>query len=191
MPEGQPQQATAGHRLFHRLTGFGVLELINRIDVFEHEGQIEDAELLGELLELRQRRRGQLNVALQHRFQNLVVVVESRVRENLHTGFAVHLFVHTFLQQRGSNAFRVLVGVGHVAELDDDFAVVTSARSHNGRSGHCQGHCGRGGGQKFHNVSSREIICFLVFHRTPPPGAAMTEFQFTSARSRKSDGQMK
>ena len=51
--------------------------------------------------------------------------------------------------------------IGSATVVDDDFAVVTSARGHNGRCGHGQGHCGRGGGQKFHNVSSREIICFF------------------------------
>ncbi len=128
MPERQPLKAAFLHAVLHRLARVGGLEGIDRVDVFEHERQIKKPELLGELFELRERRRGKLNVAVQHRFEHLVVVVERRVREDLHAGLAVHLLVDALLQQRGGDALGVLVGVGDVAELDDDLAFL--ARRH-------------------------------------------------------------
>ena len=149
VPVGQTLQATALHRVQKALTCVRRLEGINRVHVLEHEGQIEDAELLGELFKLRQRRCGQLNVALQHGFENLVVVVKGRVREDFHAHGAVHLVVDALFQQRRSNPLGVLVGVGHVAELDDDLAIITASKgSGTGSHGQRQG-CG-GSGQILH-----------------------------------------
>jgi hypothetical protein len=121
MPEGEALEAAADHGILELLSGFRILESVDRIDILEHEGQIEEAELFGELLELRQRRRRQLHVALEQRFQHLVVIVEARVRIDLHTGLAVHLGIDPLGEKRRRDTLGVLVGVGDVAELDDDF----------------------------------------------------------------------
>jgi hypothetical protein len=41
----------------------------------------------------------------------------------------------------GGDALGVLVGVGHVAELDDDFTVLAGARGLGGAGGKCRRHC--------------------------------------------------
>ena len=173
VPVGQPLKAAALHRIQKALTGIRSLKGVNRVHVLEHEGQIENAELLGELLEFRQRRRGQLHIALQHGFQNLVVVIQGRVREHFHAGDAVHLVVHTLLQQRRGNPLGVLVGVGHVAELDDDLAIVTGILS-GGSCGRGQRkrHRGGGSGQIFH-VGSSPV--FQDLFRSHAPGGGTWE----------------
>ena len=171
VPETQAQQAAACHRFFHRHTGFRVLELVNRVDVGEHERQIKDAELLGELLEFRQRRGRHLHVALQHRFKHLVVVVKRRVREHFHAHLAVHLVVDALFQQRGGDAFGVFVGVCDVAELDHDFAVVTGGLYGTGGNGQAQGHgCGC---KELHDTPPR--VCFCISARPSPKGRVTTE----------------
>ena len=77
---------------------FGVLELVNGVDVFEHERKVENAELLGELLELRERRGRHLNIALQQRFENLVIVIKRGLRKDFHAGFAIHLVIDALLE---------------------------------------------------------------------------------------------
>ena len=67
-------------------------------------------------------------ITAQHRFEYFVVIIKAGIREYLHTGFAVHLFVDTLCQQGGGDAFGVLVCIGDVAEFNDDFAVLTVIR---------------------------------------------------------------
>ena len=147
VPAGtKAENAAPGHRFHHLLTGVGGLEGVDGLDVLEHERQVEDAEHLGELLELGQRGRGHLHVAVQHCLEHLVVVVECRVRVDLHAGLAVHLLVDALLQQRRGDALGVLVGVGDVAELDDHLAFVAIREC--GAGGRGQGRHGSGGQQK-------------------------------------------
>ena len=137
VPESQTLQAAALHAVFHGLTGLRGLERVHGVDILEYERQVKQAELLGEFFELRQRRRGKLDVALQHRLKHFVVVVKRRVWEDFHASLAVHFLVHALLQQGGCNAFGVLVGVGHMAEFDDHLAIVTRGHGDTGHKGNC------------------------------------------------------
>ena len=128
MPEAQTLQAAARHGVQHCLTSVRRLERVNSFDVHKHEREVEDAELVGEGFELRQRRCCELNVTLKHCFEDLVIVVKGRVRVNFDAHRAVHLSVYTRLEQACSDPLGVLVGVGNVREFDDDLAFVTAHR---------------------------------------------------------------
>ena len=131
----QTLQTATLHRVLHGLTGFRGLEGVDRIDVLEHEGQVEQAIGLGDRLEERQRRGRKLDVTAQHRLDHLLIGVERRVREDLHAGGPVHLFVDALHQERRGDPFGMPVGVRHVAELDDHFAVVAGGERGAGHQG--------------------------------------------------------
>ncbi len=126
-PEMQAGEADIVDRVQQRAGGVGMEEPVDGRQVVEQERQVEQAVFLGVGLELGERGRGELHVAEQHGFLDLVVVEERGVREDLHAGLAVHLLVDAFGQHVRRDALRV--GFGHVmAELDDDFAVVAAVR---------------------------------------------------------------
>mmetsp|Transcript_27090 Transcript_27090/g.49343 ORF Transcript_27090/g.49343 Transcript_27090/m.49343 type:complete len:268 (+) Transcript_27090:912-1715(+) len=64
VPVAQTLQTATLHAVKHVLTVVRRLECVHGGHVFEHEWQVKQAELFGELFKLGQRRRGQLNVAL-------------------------------------------------------------------------------------------------------------------------------
>ena len=156
MPEFEADETAANHRFLHRLAGFRILEGIDGVDILEHEGQIEDLELLGEGLELRQGRRGELHIALKHRLKHGIVIVKRGVRIDLHAGLAVHFGVHPFGKQAGCDAFGVLVGIGYMGKFHDDFAIVAARCRQGGAGRHRQGKGGHRGGYFFHGYSSQE-----------------------------------
>ena len=127
MPERKPLQALVAHRIQEILTGRRGLETIDRVDVVEQEREVEDPQLRGVIFELRQRRGGHLDIAQQHGFEHLVVIVEHGVGVDLHAHAAVHFLVHAFLEEVGRDPLGVLVGIGDVAELDDLFARIAAA----------------------------------------------------------------
>jgi hypothetical protein len=95
------------------------LEAVDRCDVVEQEGQVEDLDLLGVAVELRQRRRDELHVAQQQRLELLGVAEQLRAGEDLHLHLAGQLLLGQLLELQCALALGRLVG-HHVAELDDD-----------------------------------------------------------------------
>jgi hypothetical protein len=135
VPVGQAQQAAFGHGAEQGLALGAGLEAVDRLDVVEHEGQVEHCDLLGVAVELGQRGRDELHVAQQQGFEFLGVAKELRAGEDLHLHLAGQLLFGQFLELQRGLALGGLVS-DHMAELDDD-----------GRLGERQTGQGQGGGQ--------------------------------------------
>jgi DNA-binding MarR family transcriptional regulator len=119
VPVAETQQATIAHRRQQRLALRAGLEVIDRLDVREHEREVEDLQFLGVAVELRQRRRDQLHVAEQQRLELLGVAEKLRAGEDLHLHLARQLLLGEFLELERPLAFgRVLRH--DMAELDDN-----------------------------------------------------------------------
>ena len=98
------------------------LEGVHRLDVVEQEGQVEDAELLGDGLELGKRgRRHMHGPALDQLDEDGGVVEQLAARIDLDPDLALHALVDTLGELLGGQILGVLLAAGDVAELDDDF----------------------------------------------------------------------
>lgn len=102
--------AKAGVALgLHHLQQFLALvagrEGFHGIEAGEQERQVEQPVFQRVGLELRQRRRSELDVAQKQRFQNLVVVIKRRVREDLHAGRSVHFVIDALGEHVAASPF--------------------------------------------------------------------------------------
>src|SRR5690606_4744541 len=96
-----------------------LLEAVDRRDVVEQERQVEELDLLGVAVELRQRRSDELDIAQQQRFHLLAVAEQLRAREDLHIDLAGQEFFGDFLELDRARAHGCRLG-HDVAELDHD-----------------------------------------------------------------------
>ena len=149
VPVAEAEKAQIGHRRQQRLPGLARLEAVDRGDVVEQEGQIEDLELLGELVELGERGRDQLDVAERECLHLLGVAEQLGIRIDLDLDLAWQPLLRQLLEQQRALALgRALRH--HVAELDHDLGA--SRRAAEAEPDH-EAECGDGGEPRSHDPS--------------------------------------
>src|SRR3989338_7867835 len=119
VPVTQASDVFLFHGFQQCLTFWALLETVDGGHVLEQERQVEYLDLLGVLLEFGQRWGDQLHVTEQQRFHFLAVTEQRGVRVNLDLDLVAQTLFSELLEQRGTLAFRRVVG-DHVGELDHD-----------------------------------------------------------------------
>src|SRR5690606_18702723 len=102
-----------------RLALRALLEAVDGVEVVEQERQVEKLDLLRVAVELRQRRRDELDVAQQQRLEFLGIAEQARAREYLHLDLAGQQPLRRLLELQSALALRRGLG-HHVTELDRD-----------------------------------------------------------------------
>jgi len=119
VPVGQAGDVLVFHRAQQLATLGALLEAIDGVQVIEQEGQVEDLELLGVLLEFRQRRRQQLHFVVAQCLEFIGVTIEGRIGVDLYRYLAWQPLFDQALEHQRTLALGRVLG-HHVGELDDD-----------------------------------------------------------------------
>ncbi len=119
VPVRQAGDVLVFHRAQQLLALGALLKAVDGIDVVEQERQVENLQLLGVLLELRQRRGEQLHFVVAQRFQFRGITEQRRIGVYLHADLAGQAFLREAFEHQRTLALGGILG-HYVRELDDD-----------------------------------------------------------------------
>ena len=119
VPVGQAINALVGHGVQQLAALVTLLEAFDRLQVIEQERQVKHLQLLGVRLELGQRRRQHLHLALAQCIDLLAITEQRRVRVNLNRDLPGQTLFDQFFEQQCTLALGGVLG-HHMGELDHD-----------------------------------------------------------------------